>query len=648
MTDGEHRIDIEALPLAAGRAGGNQSAPRGRRRIQLVLIAPEDGVILSEQGLTALRRARIQRLCRQAEEQGGVLTFEDLVHLLSTSLSTLKRDLAALERRGVSVPLYRRRGKRPRGLGLILAFGFLSSARPAPAQISSVFGSVSLEYQDQEQTFDGLSASRTSFSQQFNLGVNGRILDPRLVNFSLSSAYGNSSFRGFDTTSNSFSGTLSLLQGKPYGLTLKHSEASTTGLTDIDQDSSGATLRLTYPKLPQILMDYNRLRLESHGDTRSDLTFTTGSVRLSQRFQTGVIDGEFGTRGTEDRINGLSEHRSFARTSSSFNLSPATYIRFTADEETHKNESLLHSSVSLANRPDPSLSRSLSLGYVDRESAGQVTRATDVSGALFRAFSFRSHPWLAASASTSAFGVFADPAGDSQGWNVGGSATVSYFRPVVFLADYGFTLLYQQDQDDPLGKAQQAHVSAAGRSQGGVRLSADYFVNVQDAATDFRRSFVVGQAEVLLASRLVLRSFAAELTEESHAAGPPPLDSEQRTLTMGSGCSYRASTRLTLDLSANINRRETPSTAATTFQEHAGINYVLPLTGRPALNVIALRERSSQDDENHIEIRSRLSYAFARVNLVMEHRFESTERLGRAAQANSILISLVRRFWRSF
>jgi biotin operon repressor len=56
------------------------------------------------QGVAALRRGKIQRLTREAQEQGALLTQEDLARLLCASRSTIKRDIGWLRQRGLDVP----------------------------------------------------------------------------------------------------------------------------------------------------------------------------------------------------------------------------------------------------------------------------------------------------------------------------------------------------------------------------------------------------------------------------------------------------------------------------------------------------------------------------------------------------------------
>ncbi|MBU0492468.1 MAG: DUF1670 domain-containing protein [Chloroflexi bacterium] len=55
-------------------------------------------------GVGALRRSKVHRLTREAQDQGALLTQEDLARLLCTSRSTIKRDVAQLRAAGLDVP----------------------------------------------------------------------------------------------------------------------------------------------------------------------------------------------------------------------------------------------------------------------------------------------------------------------------------------------------------------------------------------------------------------------------------------------------------------------------------------------------------------------------------------------------------------
>ena len=72
--------------------------------VKLTLFSEEDKKILKEEGLIALRRRKIVRMCHEALDQGGLLTHEDLADLLTTSPRTVRHDIADLRKEGVIVP----------------------------------------------------------------------------------------------------------------------------------------------------------------------------------------------------------------------------------------------------------------------------------------------------------------------------------------------------------------------------------------------------------------------------------------------------------------------------------------------------------------------------------------------------------------
>ncbi len=89
------------------------SAPTGRPlrddewvEATWTVTAPEDDAVL---GKVARRQQRLQRLLREAKEQGAAPTVDDLGDALGVSRATIKRDLAALRRAGHEV---RTRGSR--------------------------------------------------------------------------------------------------------------------------------------------------------------------------------------------------------------------------------------------------------------------------------------------------------------------------------------------------------------------------------------------------------------------------------------------------------------------------------------------------------------------------------------------------------
>lgn len=91
------------LAVSADSPAGRKLAECQRVAIKLSLHTTDDLVALG-QGMAALRQARITRLTEEAYEQGALLSHEDLACLLSSSLATIKRDIARLRQQGVNIP----------------------------------------------------------------------------------------------------------------------------------------------------------------------------------------------------------------------------------------------------------------------------------------------------------------------------------------------------------------------------------------------------------------------------------------------------------------------------------------------------------------------------------------------------------------
>jgi hypothetical protein len=91
------------LAVSSETPPGSAIADCPRVAITLTLDSPDDLEAL-QAGVAALRRSKIQRLTVEAQEQGALLTQEDLARLLCTSRSTIKRDIAALRAQDVAIP----------------------------------------------------------------------------------------------------------------------------------------------------------------------------------------------------------------------------------------------------------------------------------------------------------------------------------------------------------------------------------------------------------------------------------------------------------------------------------------------------------------------------------------------------------------
>lgn len=93
------------------------SAKEGKRKsLRLTLVGYGDAETLRKEGVSSLRRKRLMRLASEAFAQGSPISYRELSEILFTSVSTLKRDVNYLERKGCVVPI---RGRRKLGAGSI-------------------------------------------------------------------------------------------------------------------------------------------------------------------------------------------------------------------------------------------------------------------------------------------------------------------------------------------------------------------------------------------------------------------------------------------------------------------------------------------------------------------------------------------------
>ncbi|UCE38068.1 MAG: DUF1670 domain-containing protein [Thermoplasmata archaeon] len=83
---------------------GNSSRKKRTVAIKLTITSNDDFEILGKYGITAMRRNKIQRLTKEAYEQGGLLTKKDLVSLMCSSPKTIKKDLSNLRNNGYFIP----------------------------------------------------------------------------------------------------------------------------------------------------------------------------------------------------------------------------------------------------------------------------------------------------------------------------------------------------------------------------------------------------------------------------------------------------------------------------------------------------------------------------------------------------------------
>jgi hypothetical protein len=72
--------------------------------VQLTVMGAGDAVLCATEGLTALNRARVQRLVYEAVAQGGILSEEDLAFLLGMSSESVAGMLAHYAESGDALP----------------------------------------------------------------------------------------------------------------------------------------------------------------------------------------------------------------------------------------------------------------------------------------------------------------------------------------------------------------------------------------------------------------------------------------------------------------------------------------------------------------------------------------------------------------
>lgn len=84
---------------------GKKKKDSEHKEISLTIDMPEDLIVYQKQGLTGYRQGVILRITNEAKEQGALLTIRDLVRLLKSSYSTIKRDIKEIRSGEFFVPI---------------------------------------------------------------------------------------------------------------------------------------------------------------------------------------------------------------------------------------------------------------------------------------------------------------------------------------------------------------------------------------------------------------------------------------------------------------------------------------------------------------------------------------------------------------
>lgn len=73
--------------------------------VRLTVHNPDEDLgVYKQSGLSGLRHHRLLRITKEAIEQGALLSYEDIAFILTTSVITIKRDIAYLRRAGKTIP----------------------------------------------------------------------------------------------------------------------------------------------------------------------------------------------------------------------------------------------------------------------------------------------------------------------------------------------------------------------------------------------------------------------------------------------------------------------------------------------------------------------------------------------------------------
>ena len=100
LSSGE--ISYEAV--SADEPAGKHIRLTKKTNVRLKLLDfNTDLTVLSDFGIAGVRRHRLARITKEAYEQGALLSYEDLAMLLTTSASTIKRDVQFLNNSGMFI-----------------------------------------------------------------------------------------------------------------------------------------------------------------------------------------------------------------------------------------------------------------------------------------------------------------------------------------------------------------------------------------------------------------------------------------------------------------------------------------------------------------------------------------------------------------
>jgi DNA-binding transcriptional ArsR family regulator len=93
------------LAISEKEGAGKKILEAEHEEVILTLDAPEDMEIYEKFGISVYKQHILLRITQEAREQNALLTIKDLVRLLKSSYSTIKRHIKALRERGFYIPI---------------------------------------------------------------------------------------------------------------------------------------------------------------------------------------------------------------------------------------------------------------------------------------------------------------------------------------------------------------------------------------------------------------------------------------------------------------------------------------------------------------------------------------------------------------
>jgi hypothetical protein len=512
-----------------------------------------------------------------------------------------------------------------------------------------ISGTLGTGFSYDTETSGDMTTWSTNRSDSYSLEVNGRILDPRLATFSIAGALSTNDVRSNQSGSQdsrllSFIGNLSLLSGKPYPLDLRISQSHQSGGTESDVLSFGGSWRVLYGNLPSIFLSFDRVNVETKGDIRNESTFTTGNLRLVKRVFDSDLDAELGIQNVTDKAVETSTTRYFSRLTGTNQWNPATTVRILADYFSQDDSRSVGSSFSLINRPDPTLSRSLGVGFRNTQNEGQTETALDANGAIFK--SYQLYPTLTVSPFSSALVSRRFASGDLGdatfvSGSLGSSMVSTYFRQVLATADYGLGVSYssQEEEGSKLGTTQQFHLGLQSMTLQPYSARGDYLFTLERTLTERNRHQASVRVEGPVMPALHFRSFAEFFNDNARFA---QTENRQTIFTLGGSLSYTGIRRLYIDLGGSALRSENQDTSSWNSRLTANLSYT-PLT-RLSLQLSGQRETDTLVHTTRYEGIARILYLFGQSTVNFEYRFGARLAAGESGYGHSIQIRLNRPF----